>query len=110
MAQTKRRVQRPEIVGIAGDFAKKTFTFATELFIVGRDEEQCEFVILGPCISRRQCSIQFDKTVNMYKVTDYSMNGTFVDERRRLLSGITQLVPRGTVLSLGTAENKIWLR
>lgn len=111
MAKRQSQPRPPEIIGVAGVYAGQQFMLAEQDdVIIGRDENQCNLVILSGKISRKHCMVTYDKLVNMYKVTDYSTNGTWVDDRRRLFREETRFVARGTVLSLATSENRIRLQ
>jgi pSer/pThr/pTyr-binding forkhead associated (FHA) protein len=42
-------------------------------------------------------------------VTDYSTNGTFIDGGSRLVANVPTPIQRGTVIALGSRENRFRL-
>lgn len=110
MEKRKREDTQIKIKGVSGIFAGQEYLVQkSEEVTVGRDETKCNLVIISDVISRRHCSVEFHSLTGMYKVTDHSVNGTYADDRRRLLKEESKFLPRGTVLSLGTSKNRIKL-
>lgn len=69
--------------------------------LIGRDGTQADLVINLPLVSRNHCSILYRHTEMLYEVTDYSSNGTFIDNGRRLLPHETYILPAGCTLCFG---------
>ena len=72
-----------------------------EILMIGRDINQCNLVLEAPWISKEHCSITFDETQGHYMVTDYSINGTFLEDGARLAKDqATELMP-GSIVRIG---------
>ena len=54
-----------------------------EIF-VGRDSSICEIQVLDGSISRKHCGIRYDKLNEKFIITDYSTNGTFLSNGKRM--------------------------
>lgn len=79
-----------------------------EKLVVGRDVNTCHLVLEAPWISRYHCTISFDFEKKEYIVVDYSGNGTFIKDGKRLIKEIPQCFESGTVITIG--ENGIALQ
>lgn len=98
------------LVGITGIFKGANIPVsANEELIIGRDPSQCHLIIESEQISRKHCAIRFDNITGQYKVTDFSSNGTFINNERRIMRNQPQFVPRGAVLSIGDGANSFRL-
>ena len=55
-------MKNPQIIGIAGQFAGKTFNIPAQGIMIGRDGATCDFVFPDntPGISRNHCKIQYN--------------------------------------------------
>ena len=72
-----------------------------EILMIGRDINQCNLVLEAPWISKVHCSITYDVTRQCYLVTDYSINGTFLEDGARLPKDqIIELAP-GSIVRIG---------
>ncbi len=62
-------------------------------------------------VGRRHCAIRFDKNdpITPYIVTCYTKNGVLYDNNKIVAENETKKLPRGTTISLGSAENKFVL-
>lgn len=110
MAKKQKKVQPAQILGISGMFRGQKYSLSqNEKVCIGRVAETCQVVIIFDKISRRHCTVEYNGLTDMYMVTDHSANGTYVDDRRRLPKEETKFLPRGTVLSLGTSDNRVKL-
>lgn len=98
-----------KLIGMAGAYAGAEVALDTDGIILGRDATEAQLIIDSPKISRRHCRIVYDRQKNQYYVTDYSTNGTFVDNRR-LAKGVVEILPAGTVVSLGDTKNSFRLQ
>jgi len=95
------------IVGIVGAYADAKFDLAdgAEL-IFGRSPQEANIVFdqTATDVSRKHCTIRFDGRANQYVVTDYSSNGTYLENGIRLENGQPKQVSRGTAIYLGSTR------
>lgn len=49
---------------------------------IGRDLDQCNFILEAPWVSRLHCVIQYDFKAGCYHIQDVSENGTWLDGSR----------------------------
>lgn len=71
----------PQIVGISGQFAGRSFPIAPQGAMLGTDPASCDFVFPhgAPGISRNHCKIQFNPQTQMFVLYDLgSSYGTFL--------------------------------
>ena len=95
------------IVGLFGSFSGQSVPMMiNSMCSVGRDHT-CNLRIMHKSISRMHCTIQLLSN-GMYQVTDYSSNGTYYNNQR-LMYGQAYMVPKGSILALGSADNVIQL-
>lgn len=102
----------PSVTGMSGMYAGQTIPMASnDDLVIGRDADSCSIIIdqNAEKVSRKHCSIRYDSGRNLYMVTDFSSNGTFVDGGNRLTVNSPQLCNRGTILALGSRENRFRL-
>lgn len=100
----------PALVGITGIFKGAEIPIAKgEVLVIGRDPSQCHVIIESNDISRKHCAVSFDEITGQYKVTDYSANGTFINNERRVMKNQPQFVQRGEVISVGGSKNSFRL-
>lgn len=81
-----------------------------EEIIIGKDPAVSN-VIVDPKyreISRKHCSIAYVAADDAYQVTDYSVNGTFVNGNR-IPQNMKKKVPAGSEITLGKTDNKFKL-
>lgn len=101
-------IQKAVITGVTGKYQGATFdvTDGKEIFF-GRAANECNIVFdqYSSDVSRRHCAVRFDKISGNYVVTDYSSNGTFLEDGTRLEKGQNKMLPRGTVFYLGNKKN-----
>ena len=72
-----------------------------ETLKIGRDMNRCNLVLEVPWISKEHCGISYDVTKQCYVVTDYSINGTFLENGMRLPKDQpVELLP-GSVVRIG---------
>ncbi len=103
----------PAIMGLSGMYAGQKIPLApNEELLIGRDNAMCNLILdqNADKISRKHCSIVFDAMRNVYMVTDYSSNGTYIDGGNRFVANMATQVQRGTVISLGNRENRFRLQ
>lgn len=78
--------------------------------IMGRDIQHCNLVLEGDDISRIHCSISVDSKGQYYYVTDHSRNGTWLNVSDRLVKEAAVRCVPGTLLSLGSGNNRFLMR
>ena len=104
---TVRKAAVGSLVGVKGACAGYNFDLAPgEEIIIGKDAKVSS-VVIDPAykeISRKHVSVIFDPSANVYRVTDYSSNGTWADGQR-LTRGETVNLRSGTVLKLANDKN-----
>jgi len=100
------------ITGLSGMYAGQALPLAAnEELVIGRDNAMCNLIIdkSAEKVSRKHCAIFFDAARGTYQVTDFSSNGTFVDGGSRLVANMPTTLQRGTVIVLGSKENRFRL-
>ena len=81
-----------------------------EELVIGRDSTLSQIVVTSAAkVSRRHCGIRYSALDNRYFVTDYSSNGTYLEDGTRLSPMTPTPLNRGTVLLIGDHENKFKL-
>lgn len=89
------------VVGIRGSRQGSSYrVYEGEEIAIGRDSKQCQIVIASGPISRKHCSIKFDRREQCYYVQDHSTNGTFVTGIGRLRQACWEKVEKDSVLKL----------
>ena len=86
--------------------AKKSNVNPGEEIVIGKDAKVSN-VVIDPVykeISRKHVSVLYDASNDIYRVTDYSSNGTWADGQKLTRNEITNL-RRGTVLKLANDKN-----
>ncbi|MDL2288256.1 FHA domain-containing protein, partial [Oscillospiraceae bacterium OttesenSCG-928-F05] len=100
------------ITCLSGMYAGQDFTMAAgDELIIGRDATMSNIILdqNADKVSRKHCGITYDAARNAYQVTDYSTNGTFIDGGNRLAANVPTTLQRGTVIALGSRENRFKL-
>ena len=95
--------------GLTGTYASAHIPVSADILSLGRDPEQCSLVVNGPKVSRKHCDIHFDNSISQYIIKDFSSNGTFTADGRRLISNMENAIPVGTVIYIGNSENSFTL-
>lgn len=72
--------------------------------LIGRDGTVVDMVVNLPFVSRVHCSILYHYDTMEYEVTDFSNNGTFVGENKRLLRDETYLLKPDSEICFGDKE------
>ena len=82
-----------------------------EEFVIGRDPTISHIIVDARAeeVSRKHCSVSYDSRQRQYIVTDYSRNGTYLDNGTRLKNKVMELVACGTTLYLGNRNNSFVL-
>ncbi len=106
--QRRNNFTAHKIVGLSGMYASTAFDIApNQQICIGRDPAYCQIVISsgGESVSRKHCLIQYDGNTGCFYVTDYSSNGTFLENGTRLNQNVPTPLNPGTVIMLGNRSN-----
>ncbi len=76
-----------------------------DVIFIGRDIESCNIIVSHSKVSRRHCSISYDRKRNQYIVTDLSHNGTFTESGEKLLKDHSNILQNGSVIYLYNRDN-----
>lgn len=99
-----------QITCVSGEFAGASFPLNPhDTVVIGRDSEVCNIVISAGKVSRRHCAVSFDAAKGQFAVMDCSTNGTYLENGTRLLANLRNMLPAGTVISVGSNENRFKL-
>lgn len=94
------------IMGLSGEYKGMQVTIQdNETVIMGRDGNECNLIISGSKVSRKHCSISYYSKTNRYLLTDYSSNGTFMNDGKRIPPNTSVEIMPGTVIYLGNRDN-----
>lgn len=72
------------LLGIAGAYAGARIPVGEVPVVLGRDSGVCHVILEGERVSRRHCSVVFDSSRRLYLVKDFSQNGIFLEDGKRL--------------------------
>lgn len=104
-------VAQGHLRGVKGSCEGYVFDInSNEEIIIGKDARQ-SMVIIDPIfkeVSRKHVGVAFDVQRDMYRVTDYSSNGTWANGRK-LVTGQASYLSRGTELKLANGKNSFRL-
>lgn len=98
--------------GMSGMYMGQKFTMKDgEKFVIGRDGTMCHIVISSNSekVSRKHCSVKYIAAENCYEVTDYSLNGTILENGSYLPKETPTKVKRGTEILVGDKNNQFRL-
>lgn len=93
---------------LSGEYKGATVDVDSNI-IVGRDPKLCQLVLNGDQISRKHCKVSFNSKTGKYLVTDYSTNGTYYENGKRLDENVTSEIEAGTIIQLGNKGIKLKL-
>jgi hypothetical protein len=96
-----------KVTGVTGMYQGVSFPIVRgEELLIGRDSATAHVIIDQGAdkISRKHCGIIFDETNRTYRVTDYSMNGTFKEDGTRLIANVPAVLPIGSVIILANRQ------
>lgn len=100
------------LAGVSGMYAGQTFKMKDgEKFVIGRDGSMCHIVISANSekVSRKHCAIKYIAAEDCYEVTDYSLNGTALENGSYLPKEQPSKVRRGTEILVGDKNNQFKL-
>lgn len=99
------------LIGKSGEYTGAVFLInSAEKIMIGRDPSSCAIVISGNSskVSRQHCSVSFNYDEQKYEVTDFSMNGTYVNGAK-IQKGVPTYAFPGSTISLGDQTNSFYL-
>ncbi len=99
------------LIGVSGSCAGYKFDIMSgEEVIIGKDATVSQVVIdpIFKQVSRKHVGVCYDMIRDMYRVVDYSSNGTWADNNK-LMRGKEYFFPRGTELKLANDKNRFTL-
>jgi len=100
------------ISAVSGMYAGAVFQMRDgEELAFGRDPLRCQVIFddKSPEVSKNHCSVRYQAAGNRYVVTDFSKNGTFTEDNRRLQPNMPVPMPAGSVIFLGSRKNSFRL-
>jgi len=95
------------VSGLSGTCAGYSFDLNPgEEIVIGKDAKMASVVVDTSFkeISRKHVGISYDIIQDVYRVTDYSSNGTWANDKK-LTQGVETVMPHGTVLKLANDKN-----
>lgn len=98
----------PQLIGVAGLFAGKSFPIRPQGIMMGRDSAACDFVFPDHAqgISRNHCKIQFNPQTQMFVLYDLgSSYGTFLGNGVRVPQGQPMALRPGDEFYLASRAN-----
>lgn len=103
-----------EVLCITGEYQNCVFPINDgEELIIGKDPSVANVVIDSnryPTVSRKHVGIRYDSNSQLYIVTDYSSNGTFVSgQGQRLERNGNTYLKKGTIINICEGENSFRL-
>ena len=102
----KKTEKQGVLIGVRGIHKGVKFHFRPEeRILVGRSEKAADIVINQPLASRIHCVIVFHESDNSYEVVDFSKNGTFLQDKKRLAPDTGYILKPGTEISFGDCDN-----
>lgn len=101
--ESKVKIKTPVVAkmyGINGEYAGAEVLIGDGI-LIGRDPAVCQLVIDREKISRKHCKIAYKEASEMYVVTDYSTNGTYILGGGEMKKNLPTELPAGTTIQLG---------
>lgn len=110
-ASMRTDLYKANILCITGVYSGFRFPIHNnEKIVIGTNPQVANIVLAsGSSVSRYHCSISYDYFNNCYLVTDYSLNGTFTMNARRLPQNVPVRLNRGETIFLGDESNSFRL-
>ncbi len=103
------------VMWLGGEYTGYTFPIKPDTeVIIGKDPNQSNIVIgkEHATVSRKHVGIRYDSSNGMYILTDYSTNGTYINDGAytgRLERGAATYIGSGVIASIGNGENSFKL-
>lgn len=100
-----------KVIGASGMYAGVSIDVKdNEELTIGRDGAMSNLVIEDNGVSRRHCAIRFSSMERAYYVRDYSTNGVFLSDGRRLVKNTDERVAPGSRIRLGQTSQIFMLK
>lgn len=100
-----------KVIGASGMYAGVSIDVKdNEELTIGRDGSMSNLVIEDNGVSRRHCTIRFSTVERAYYVRDYSTNGVFLSDGRRLAKNMDERVAPGSRIRLGQTSQIFLLK
>lgn len=104
------KLRRGKLVCLSGDFEGASFPIQhNDIIKVGRSPSEANIIIEDNRASALHCTIKYDAEKNIYFVTDYSTNGTFMSSGRRLQPRTSTPLAVGAVIYIIDKANSFKL-
>lgn len=105
--------RKPVLLVTGGSLKGKSYRLNDgKTVTIGKDAGQCE-IVLGRdyrYVSRKHLVVAYDREKDVFYATDFSKNGTFSSNKRRLPYGKAVSIKPGSTLLLGDEESTIRLQ
>lgn len=93
-----------EVKCISGTYAGQVIAMEDrEKIIFGRSAQECNLIVDGPKVSRKHCSLVFQKEKGIFVLEDFSSNGTLKSDGSKYKK--SEELTAGSVFYLGNKEN-----
>lgn len=102
----KKSDRHPGILAEEGQYADSVFWMKSgeHKLVFGCDSRKCQILFRDRHISRVHCIVQYDEKRDVYKITDYSSNGTYLQNGKRLRYGEPYICKTGTSFRFNQKE------
>jgi hypothetical protein len=99
-----------KLEGISGEYAGVVLDLKdNDPMILGRDGS-CNLILKDPEISRRHCQIQYSQLEKVYLVIDFSANGVYLGNGKKLVKGSEEKLQPGNTIRLGQSPQVFRLK
>lgn len=103
--ESEKPKQHGSIICIQGTYlGSVVHMYPEQRIIIGRDLNVADIQINLPLVSRMHCELIYHEDRGEYEITDFSTNGTFINQKQRLLQGVSYIVKSGTQVCFGDME------
>lgn len=110
-ASMRTDLYKANLLCISGIYSGFCFPiYNNEKIVIGTNPQVSNIVLASDgLVSRYHCSVNYDYFNNCYLVTDYSLNGTFTTNGRRLPQNVPVRLSKGETIFLGDESNSFRL-
>ena len=92
------------LIGVTGAYAQARIPVGNgETIVIGRDPSECSIILDEAETSRKHCSVKYNAKEQAYYVVDYSTNGVFDKNGKRLKGLLTYLMHVGDEIRIGSS-------
>ncbi len=98
--------KNPKLCCLGGEMAGATMPIGSTGISIGRDANECNFVIRNASkyISRKHLKVTYEHSNDLFFITDYSSNGTFLIDGSKIPTNQRYPVKPGTQFYVGRKE------